>query len=54
VRFLIEQGVSANRLSAAGYADQRPVDSNTTASGRARNRRVDIVLQRSSQSSTEP
>ncbi len=32
------------RLSAAGYADFRPVDTNDTPAGRARNRRVDIVI----------
>jgi chemotaxis protein MotB len=46
VRFLIGQGVFASRLSASGYADQRPIDSNASAAGRARNRRVEIVLQR--------
>jgi chemotaxis protein MotB len=34
----------ASRLSAAGYADQRPVKSNTSASNRAANRRVEIVI----------
>jgi chemotaxis protein MotB len=46
VRFLIAHGVAAGRLAAAGYADLHPVDSNATAAGRARNRRVDIVLMR--------
>ncbi|MGN6868096.1 MAG: OmpA family protein [Solirubrobacteraceae bacterium] len=46
VRFLIAHGVSADRLAAAGYAALHPVDSNATAAGRARNRRVDIVLMR--------
>jgi chemotaxis protein MotB len=46
VRFLIAHGVSAERLAAAGYAALHPVDSNATAAGRARNRRVDIVLMR--------
>ncbi|MGH9741965.1 MAG: flagellar motor protein MotB [Candidatus Acidiferrum sp.] len=32
------------RLSAAGYAEYRPVASNDTPEGRARNRRVDIVI----------
>jgi len=53
VRFLIEKGVVALRLSAAGYADQRPAASNATAAGRAHNRRVAIVLQRSEPSSNE-
>jgi chemotaxis protein MotB len=32
------------RLAAAGYAEFHPIASNTTASGRAQNRRVDIVI----------
>jgi chemotaxis protein MotB len=46
VRFLIAHGVSAGRLGAVGYADLHPIASNATASGRALNRRVDIVLMR--------
>lgn len=46
VNFLISQGVSAKRLSAIGYAEEHPIASNSTAAGRARNRRVEIVLQR--------
>jgi chemotaxis protein MotB len=46
VRFLIGRGVGARRLTASGNADQRPLDGNATASGRARNRRVEIVLRR--------
>ena len=43
--YLLERhGIAPARLSAAGYADQRPVRSNTTASGRAANRRVEIVI----------
>jgi chemotaxis protein MotB len=41
---LIEGGIPADRLSMAGYADTRPVASNDTEEGRARNRRVDIVV----------
>lgn len=36
--------VDENRLSIGGYADTAPVDSNDTEAGRARNRRVDIVI----------
>jgi chemotaxis protein MotB len=54
VRFLIGKGVSASRLTAAGYADQRPIASDATASGRARNRRVEIVMQRLYSGETEP
>jgi chemotaxis protein MotB len=37
-------GVPADRLSIAGYADTAPIASNDTEEGRARNRRVDIVV----------
>ena len=33
-----------NRFRAEGYGDTRPVDSNDTAEGRARNRRVEVNL----------
>jgi chemotaxis protein MotB len=46
VEFLIEHGVAARRLTASGNADQRPVASEATAAGRARNRRVEIVMRR--------
>jgi chemotaxis protein MotB len=49
VRFLIGGGVARERLSAAGYASLHPIASNTTAVGRSRNRRVEIVLLRSGQ-----
>ncbi|MCL2875436.1 MAG: flagellar motor protein MotD [Betaproteobacteria bacterium] len=45
VRLFIESGVSPDRLTAAGYADQRPVADNDTEEGRARNRRVAIMLE---------
>ncbi|MCW3019343.1 MAG: OmpA/MotB domain protein, partial [Solirubrobacterales bacterium] len=46
VRFLIAHGIGAGRLTATGNAEQRPYDSNATAAGRARNRRVEIVMRR--------
>jgi chemotaxis protein MotB len=46
VRYLIAHGVRDQRLSAAGYADLHPLATNATPAGRARNRRVDIVLDR--------
>lgn len=41
---LIEKGVSASKLAAIGYGEQRPVASNDTAQGRRQNRRVEIVI----------
>jgi chemotaxis protein MotB len=46
VRFLIEHAVSPARLTAAGFAEQKPLASDATAAGRALNRRVEIVMQR--------
>jgi chemotaxis protein MotB len=37
-------GVEEKQLAMAGYADTSPVDSNDTEAGRARNRRVDVVI----------
>lgn len=45
VRFLSEQGkVSSKRLEASGFGEFHPVASNSTASGRAANRRIEILL----------
>ncbi|OQX54549.1 MAG: hypothetical protein B5M48_00345 [Candidatus Omnitrophica bacterium 4484_213] len=44
VRYLIKQGVSPERLSAVGYGEYRPIDTNDTPQGRANNRRVEIVI----------
>lgn len=45
VRLMIDNGVAANRLTATGYADQRPVADNADPEGRARNRRVAITIE---------
>jgi chemotaxis protein MotB len=52
VRFLIRVGIDRFRLGAAGYANLYPVASNSTDSGRSKNRRVEIVLLRQNQSIT--
>lgn len=36
--------VDANKISATGYAEFRPIAANDTSEGRARNRRVDLVM----------
>ena len=43
-RFVEAQGLESLHLSAAGYADTRPVASNEGPEGRAQNRRIEIVL----------
>jgi chemotaxis protein MotB len=45
VRLFIDNGVDARRLTATGYADQRPIADNATTEGRARNRRVAITIE---------
>lgn len=45
LRFLVSQGVPANRLTATGLADLEPVFPNTGDENRARNRRLDFVLE---------
>ena len=53
VAFLIEHmGVPPRRLSAAGYGEFRPQAPNDTVDNRARNRRVDIVIRRSTENDT--
>jgi outer membrane protein OmpA-like peptidoglycan-associated protein len=42
--YLVSNGVDSTRISALGYGEQNPVASNDTADGRARNRRVDLLL----------
>ncbi|MES1196161.1 MAG: OmpA family protein, partial [Steroidobacter sp.] len=37
-------GVNAEKISAVGYGKQRPIASNDSEAGRARNRRIDIVM----------
>jgi chemotaxis protein MotB len=45
VRFLQERaGVPPQRLVATGYGEHHPIASNKTPSGRARNRRIEILL----------
>ena len=36
--------VDPNKISATGYAEYRPIADNATTEGRARNRRVDLVM----------
>jgi chemotaxis protein MotB len=55
VQYLVEAyGYEPERMSAAGYGEFKPVADNGTAEGRAKNRRVDIVLLSGSSETMEP
>lgn len=42
--YLVKNGIDEFRLSSKGYGESKPIDKNTTAAGRANNRRVEINL----------
>ncbi|QOI97373.1 MAG: OmpA family protein [Flammeovirgaceae bacterium] len=44
VDYLVSQGISARRLVAMGYGESKPVDTNETEGGRAKNRRVEFTV----------
>ncbi|MFD2643382.1 flagellar motor protein MotD [Pseudomonas japonica] len=46
VRLLAMEGVNPARLASVGYGEFQPIASNTTADGRAKNRRVVLVISR--------
>ena len=43
-KFLQQQGIDPRNLSAAAFAEYKPVADNTTKEGRAKNRRIEITL----------
>jgi outer membrane protein OmpA-like peptidoglycan-associated protein len=44
MRYLIAKGIEAQRLTSEGFGDTRPVMPNATEAGRAKNRRVELVI----------
>ena len=43
--YLIGKGISPERISSEGFGETMPVDDNTTAAGRTRNRRVELSVE---------
>ena len=44
MKYLVNKGVDPTRLQAKGYGETQPIDSNDTAEGRAKNRRVAFTI----------
>jgi outer membrane protein OmpA-like peptidoglycan-associated protein len=42
--YLLENGIAKDRLTSSGYGEQKPIDTNKTAKGKANNRRVEVLL----------
>lgn len=42
--WLTLQGIPTQRITVKGFGESRPVDTNSTAAGRERNRRIEVVL----------
>lgn len=45
VDYLVAGGVAAERLTAAGFGESRPIADNNTADGRSQNRRIEFVVE---------
>jgi len=46
LRYFFDKGIDPERLTATGYADTFPMVSNDTKEGRAKNRRIEFVLEK--------
>ena len=42
--YLVSNGINADRLTAKGFGEENPIDTNKTAAGRKNNRRVEVKL----------
>jgi len=53
MRYMIEKGVDAGRLQAKGYGETKPIATNRNKRGRAKNRRVQFIITKPSQTECE-
>jgi len=44
VKYIATHGIAGSRLSSEGFGETKPLDSNDTAAGRAKNRRVEFKI----------
>ena len=42
--FIMGSGISQSRVVVAGFSDSKPLESNATKEGRAKNRRIEIIV----------
>ncbi len=47
--YFVKKGIQPERLNTVGYGSENPIDTNKTAAGRAKNRRVNIIILKSAQ-----
>lgn len=52
--YLVQAGVSANIITTRGLADSQPITDNRTEAGRQKNRRVEIVIENTSEFMYKP
>jgi len=45
VRWLVQHGITASRLTSQGFGFDRPIDTNETPEGRKNNRRVEFHIE---------
>lgn len=43
-QWLLDKGINANRIVAKGYGDSKPIDTNSTTEGKAKNRRTEFKI----------
>jgi outer membrane protein OmpA-like peptidoglycan-associated protein len=43
--YIVYKGIDSSRIKAKGYGDTQPLETNETAKGRAKNRRVEFTIQ---------